>query len=201
MVRGAWYLTKIPKPIVSIFGGGKLLEESHYFEKAIELSQRFAHNNISVLTGGGPGAMEAANRGALTQDALKGKSIGIGVKGLEKRPNEYTNQYFELHHFFARKWLLTHYSQGFIIFPGGYGTLDELTEVLTLIVTKRIEKVPIILIGTEYWGGLFTWMENESVTHGLIDKEALTLMTITNDLDLAFNTIQEMCLSKQGTCS
>lgn len=195
IMRGARLISKVPQPIVSIFGGGKLARESDYFEKIRGLAHRFVNNNISVLSGGGPGAMEAASLGGstLTNKGL-GKSIGIGLKDLEKTgPNKYIEDYIEVEYFFARKWLLTRYSQAFIVFPGGFGTLDELSEVLTLIATKRIGRVPIMLIGIEYWTDFMIWMEKEAVVHKLINKGDLKLITLTNDLDLVFCVVSDSC--------
>lgn len=199
IMRGAWHISKLPQPIVSIFGGSKLPKKTDYFEKVHELSQRFINSGISVLTGGGPGVMEAAHCGAIIVDKNStkniGRSIGIGVKDLEKEgPNKCVEQYIELDYFFARKWLLTRYSKVFVVFPGGFGTLDELTEVLTLIVTKRLERVPILLVGIEYWQDLMIWMEKEAVVHKLINKEDLKLITLTNDLDLVFCIAQDSCI-------
>lgn len=193
IIRGGWYISKLPPPVVSIFGGAKMQKDTHYFKRVEELSAQFMSNGISVLTGGGPGIMEGANCGAHCGNNGKGKSIGIGVKDLEEKPNPCVHEYFELEHFFARKWLLTRYSQGFVVFPGGFGTLDELTETLTLMTTNHMKQVPIVLIGTEFWNGFIEWIQQQPMTHGLISKEQLALIILTDDLNVAFCTINDNC--------
>jgi uncharacterized protein (TIGR00730 family) len=189
-VAGVWRISKLKKPVVTIFGGARLPETAHYFKQAQELAQRFARHDISVLTGGGPGVMQAASCGVEHSHGGTGKTMGIGVKNLEG-PNVCVHEYFEVNYFFARKWLLTYYSQAFIIFPGGYGTLDELSEVLTLIHTKQLKYVPIVLIGVEYWDYFMRWIETEALEHGLIERKDLVLFTLTDDLDVAYRTVVE----------
>ena len=147
-----------------------------------------------MLTGGGPGVMEAVSRGALVHgDTIgKGKSIGIGVVGLDEKRSLCMQEYFELDYFFARKWLLTQYSSAFIIFPGGFGTLDELGEVLTLMQTKKMGRVPIILIGTEFWAPLMQWVQ-EALAHKTIDQESVALLTVTDNLEQAFCVVRDRC--------
>ncbi len=138
LVYGFWRISKLEQPIVSIFGSARLAQDQIYFKQAHDLAQRFIAHDISVLAGGGPGIMEAVTCGAVVHDGTgKGKSIGIGVRGLGEKRSLCVQEYFELDYFFARKWLLTQYSSAFIVFPGGFGTLDELAEVLTLIQTKK----------------------------------------------------------------
>jgi len=194
VVSGAWRLFDMQKPFVSIFGGARLSQESEYAAKANELAQKLVDYNISVLTGGGPGVMYAANCGAQKPaNGGKGRSIGIGVRDLGEGRNPCVQEYFELDYFFARKWLLTRYSSAFIIFPGGFGTLDELSEVLTLIQTKKLSRVPIVLFGKEYWKPFIKWVTDEAVAHDLIEKDDLKLFTITDDIDEAVNIIHTWC--------
>lgn len=190
---GAWYVAKLPRPIVSIFGGSRLAKTEKYWEMAHMLSNKFVTANISVLTGGGPGLMEAASCGAISQSAGLGVSMGIGVKDLGEAKNMCVQVYCELDYFFARKWLLTRYSSGFVVFPGGFGTLDELTEVLTLMQTSRIEQVPIVLVGVEYWGYFLKWLEDEALKHDLITPEHLNLFALTDNLEDAFCVIRAAC--------
>ncbi|MDP3889180.1 MAG: TIGR00730 family Rossman fold protein [bacterium] len=192
MIYGLWKVSKLPSPIVSIFGGAQLAAETNYFEQAHELAARLANSNVSVLTGGGPGVMEAASCGAI-MIKNKGKTMGIGVKNLGEGKNPCVQEYFELNYFFARKWLLTRYSVGFVVFPGGFGTLDELSEVLTLIKNEKMGRVPIILIGREYWHYFMMWLEQEALEHKLIKMKDLELFTITDDLDQAFYIIRDEC--------
>lgn len=190
LLYGAWRISKLKGPIVTIFGGARLVPNTPYGKKAYELSQKFMNKNISILTGGGPGIMEAASCGARSR---KSKSIGIGVASLGEERNHCVGEYFELDYFFARKWLLTQYSSGFIIFPGGFGTLDELFETLTMIQTKNLTRVPIVLIGVEFWKGLADWITNEPLAHGLVAKEHLEFFKLTDDLQEAYCWIMGKC--------
>ena len=119
-------------------------------------------------------------------------SIGISVRGLEDK-NPCVQEYFKMDYFFARKWLLTQYSSGFVVFPGGFGTLDELSEVLTLLQTNQIKKVPIVLIGKEYWQPFMDWITNEMVDHQLITPEHVKLFSITDDIEQAFCFVRGKC--------
>ena len=192
ILYGAWKILKLPKPIVSIFGSARMQLDDQYAHKAHDLAQKFAEENISVLTGGGPGIMEAASC-AIAPIKGKGRTIGIGVKDLGEGLNPCSHESFELSYFFARKWLLTRYSVGFLVFPGGFGTLDELAEVLTLIQTKKMKPVPIVLIGIEYWDDFMAWVKKETLVHKLIAPEDLQLLTLTDDLDEAFSIIRKEC--------
>lgn len=162
-----------------------------YAKKAQELGQRFIDADISILTGGGPGIMEAAS--CHISYTGKAKSIGIGVKDLEERPNVCATEYFELEYFFARKWLLTEFSSAFVIFPGGFGTLDEMAGVLTLIQTKKLKRVPVVLIGKEYWKPFMQWIQQEAIAHGAIRVDELEFFYVTDDLDAAFCYVQGKC--------
>lgn len=195
LVYGIWKISRVSKPLISIFGGSRLKPDSLYAKRAFELANKCVLASISVLTGGGSGVMEAASCGAITEKT-KALSIGIGVKELGEGKNSCVQEYFELDYFFARKWLLTRYSSAFVVFPGGFGTMDELSEVLTLIKTKRLPRVPIILFGKEYWDYFMRWIMVEVLEHGLISREDLLLFTVTDDLDEAFCLIQEECVGK-----
>ncbi|HEV2917358.1 MAG TPA: TIGR00730 family Rossman fold protein [Candidatus Babeliales bacterium] len=197
LLYGIWYISRLPRPIITIFGGSRIKSDDYYAFQAMQLSQRFIDHNVSVLTGGGPGIMEAASCGALYSKKGKGKSVGIGVHNIHEHPNKCSSAYFELDQFFARKWLLIRYSFGFIVFPGGFGTLDELFEVLTLMQTSVVGFVPIVLVGKEYWQPFVDWVENESIKHGLIRKKELEWIVITDDLDIIFDTIHRHCKEKK----
>ncbi len=155
----------------------------------------FVAKDISVLTGGGGGIMEAANCGVFySETGGKGRTMGIGVRDLvEEGPNHCVHEYFELEYFFARKWLLTHYSIAFVIFPGGFGTIDELSEVLTLIQTNKLKRVPIVLIGKEFWDPFMNWVINEALKHGTVSQKDVDLLIVTDDLDQAFSIIANAC--------
>lgn len=191
MIYGAWRISKLHMPIVTIFGSARMTSTTPYAKKAQELGQRFIDADISILTGGGPGIMEAA----VCHSKYEGKarSIGIGVRGVEDRPNMCATEYFELEYFFARKWLLTEFSSAFVIFPGGFGTLDEMAGVLTLIQTKKLKQVPMVLIGKEYWGPFVEWVQKEALVHGAVKSEELEFFYVTDDLDDAFCFVQSKC--------
>ena len=194
MLYGAWRISKLPGPIVTIFGSSRMQQNTPYAQKAREMGQRFIENDISILTGGGPGIMEAASCNIQPKKGSKAKSIGINVRGLEDRPTKCgDSEYFELEYFFARKWLLTQYSSGFVIFPGGFGTLDEMAGVLTLIQTKNLKQVPVVLIGKEYWRPFIDWIHNEALVHGAILKDELEFFYVTDDLDEAFCWVLGKC--------
>jgi len=194
IIYGVWRVSKLPQPIISIFGSSKITQADKYAQEANQIATWLGQEGISVLTGGGPGIMEAANCGAV-KPKRKGdvKSIGIGVRGLNEPKNVCVEEYFELDYFFARKWLLTQYSSGFIVFPGGFGTLDELSEVLTLIQTKQMKKVPIVLIGKDYWRPFMQWITDEAYPRGLVKLEHLNLFSVTDDPHKAFCFVRGEC--------
>jgi hypothetical protein len=194
IIYGVWRVSKLPHPIVSIFGSAKVSQGDKYAQEANLIASLFVEQGISVLTGGGPGIMEAANCGAI-RPKRKGevKSIGIGVTTLNEPKNMCVEEYFELDYFFARKWLLTQYSSGFIVFPGGFGTMDELSEVLTLIQTKQMKKVPIVLVGKDFWRPFMQWVTEEAFPHGLIKAEHLKLFSVTDDPYAAFCFVRGQC--------
>jgi len=192
IMYGVWRLTGISGPKVTIFGSARLELDDPYSKQAHQLGSKLVQNDISVLTGGGPGIMEAAHCGAMVK-GTKATSLGIGVKELGEGKNPCVQEYFELDYFFARKWLLTHYSISFVVFPGGFGTLDELGQVLTLIQVKRIPRVPIVLIGKEYWQKLLQWLKEEALQHGAVSQDDLNLITITDDIDYALKVVVDFC--------
>lgn len=201
MLYGAWRVSRVPVPIVSIFGGARFKLDDPYAKQAHQLAKKLVEADISVLTGGGPGIMEAASCGAIPVKG-SGRSLGIGVTDLREAKNPCVQEYFELDYFFARKWLLTHYSMAFVVFPGGFGTLDELAEVLTLMQTKQLKRVPIILIGKEFWAPFMDWIA-ESMAHGAVSEKEVQLFSVTDDLEEAFCAVSNICLlwkkDTQGT--
>lgn len=192
-IYGGWRISKLTPPIVTIFGGAKLKEHDQYFKQAYNLGKLLMEHDISVLTGGGPGIMEAVSCGVLHKSSGKISSIGIGVRGLGQGRNPCVEEYFELNYFFARKLLLTRYSYAFVIFPGGFGTLDEFSEVLTLMQTKKMQQTPIVLIGKDYWSKFLGWVKGEALQHKLIDADNVKLFTLTDSLHEAFTVIQSSC--------
>jgi uncharacterized protein (TIGR00730 family) len=194
IMYGAWRVSKLAHPIVSIFGSAKIAQTDKYAREANEVASLLGAAGVSVLTGGGPGIMEAANCGAIKPKRKEAvKSIGIRVRGLNEPQSICVEEYFELDYFFARKWLLTQYSSGFIVFPGGFGTLDELSEVLTLIQTKQMKKVPIVLVGKDYWRPFMQWITEEALPRGLVRPEHVKLFSITDDPYKAFCFVRGKC--------
>ena len=166
-------------PAVSIFGSARVTEDNPYYQKALEVGRLLAEKGITVITGGGPGIMEAANRGCIFNGGL---SIGLNIElPMEQKPNNYISRLVSFRYFFVRKVMLVKYAQAFIIFPGGFGTLDECFEALTLIQTKRIKPFPIIVVGKEYWEGITDWMQEKMVTEGFCEDEDLKLLTFLDD--------------------
>lgn len=194
MLYGVWRISVLKRPIVSIFGSARVSKDPSYFKQAHYFAQKCVQHGISVLTGGGPGIMEAASCGALYSNHRRGKSIGIGVKDLKEKRNPCVEEYFELNYFFARKWLLTNYSSAFIIFPGGFGTLDELSEILTLMQTKKMVRAPIVLIGKEFWSPFIAWIKGEGLKNQVVDESDLDLFMVTDDLNEAFRIISHACI-------
>jgi uncharacterized protein (TIGR00730 family) len=176
-------------PCVSIFGSARLKEDSPYYQQAVKLAEMITDLGFGVITGGGPGIMEAGNRGAKNK---QGKSVGLCINlPFEEAANPYVDHKYQVDfdYFFARKVMFIKYAQSFVVFPGGFGTLDELFESLTLIQTKKINRFPVILIGSEFWGGLVEWIKTTLVGNGTISPKDLDLFHVTDDLDEAVNII------------
>lgn len=174
-------------PAVTVFGSARMSPKEPYYEAAVELGRGFAKHNLAVITGGGPGIMEAANKGA---SAAKGKSVGLNIElPHEQAGNRYANIPLHFHYFFTRKVCFVKYSIGFVFMPGGFGTLDEFFEVLTLVQTKRIPKFPLILFGREHWKGLMSWMKTRLEKDALIGPDDLNLVAITDDPQEAIEII------------
>ena len=160
-------------PAVSIFGSARVTPDSKIYQKTEKIANRFASEGFSIITGGGPGIVEAANKGAAE---AKGKSIGLNIKlPLEQQPNPYSNIQLDFKYFFIRKVLLIKYSVAYIIMPGGFGTMDEMFEALTLIQTKRIKCFPLIVVGGDYWKGVLDWMKKSALKEGMLSPEDLSI--------------------------
>ncbi len=191
---GVWRLSKLPQPLVTIFGGSRVTPESVYAAQANRLAQLLVDAEISILTGGGPGIMRAANCGAISRNGKEIRSIGIGVKGLaEELSNECAQEYIATDYFSTRKWLLTRYSMAFAVFPGGFGTLDEFAEIITLMQTEMIQTEPVVLIGVEYWKPLMQWINESALKNDLVKEEDKGLFVLTDDIDEAFQIIRKRC--------
>jgi uncharacterized protein (TIGR00730 family) len=166
-------------PAVTIFGSARTKPEDPYYRAAATIGKELARNNLAVITGGGPGIMAAANRGAAQG---KGKSVGLNIElPFEQKGNPYANVPLRFHYFFSRKVCFVKYSIAFIYMPGGFGTLDEFFEVLTLVQTQRIPRFPLILFGRDYWSGLVHWMKSVLEKKKMISPGDLDLFLITDD--------------------
>ena len=166
-------------PAVTVFGSARTKPEDPFYQSAVDLGRSLAKHNMAIITGGGPGIMEAANRGAAE---VKGKSVGLNIElPFEQKGNPYANIPLNFHYFFSRKVCFVKYSVAFVFMPGGFGTLDEFYEVLTLVQTNRIPRYPLILMGKSYWHGLIRFMKNSMEKNGFISPGDLDLVTITDD--------------------
>ena len=164
---------------VSVFGSARTEPGSRYYELARNVGFCLAKSGLSVITGGGPGCMEAANRGAQEAGAL---SVGLNIElPFEQRPNPYLGISLDFHYFFTRKLIFVRYSSAFVVVPGGYGTLDELFEALVLVQTEKIKRFPVILVGREFWGGLHTWIREHLAADRVIGENDIDLITLTDE--------------------
>lgn len=183
-VDGYEKLAKIG-PCVSIFGSARLQPESKYYNMAVEIAEKITKLGFGIITGGGPGIMEAGNKGAFN---AQGKSIGLNIDlPFEQHFNPYINKSYSMNfdYFFVRKVMFVKYSQGFVVMPGGFGTLDELTEAITLIQTNKIGKFPIVLVGSEFWSGLLDWFKATLLKEKMIHEEDLDLYRVVDTADEA----------------
>ncbi len=178
-VDGFDTLSGIKGPAVSFFGSARTTPDDPYYELAVEIAAELVNQDYAVITGGGPGIMEAANKGAAEAG---GNSVGLNINlPFEQEPNIFTNLPLNFKYFFVRKVMFIKYALAFICMPGGFGTLDEAFEALTLIQTKRIKPFPVILVGTEYWSGLLDWMKEKMLSSDKIDNSDMMIFTIMDD--------------------
>lgn len=178
-------------PSVSIFGSSRLKPASPYYNLAIDVAQKISRKGFAIITGGGPGLMEAANKGA---QSVNGKSCGLCIDlPMEFAPNDFIDPKYQLsfRYFFIRKVMFIRYASGFVFLPGGFGTMDELFESLTLIQTEKIHPFPIYLMGSKYWKGLTNWLEDTLLTNDCISESDMNLFTITDDPDEVANGIDK----------
>ncbi|HET7521102.1 MAG TPA: TIGR00730 family Rossman fold protein [Candidatus Limnocylindria bacterium] len=174
-------------PAVTIFGSARVGRRNRYYGAARRVAAALAKEGFAIITGGGPGIMEAANRGAQEGGGL---SIGCNIElPFEQGLNEYVDLGMEFRYFFVRKTMFVKYAEGFIIFPGGFGTLDELFEALTLIQTGKVEHFPVVLYGKDYWNGLLKWIREKPLYEEKVSPEDLDLVTITDDVTVACRAI------------
>ncbi|MCL2329158.1 MAG: TIGR00730 family Rossman fold protein [Bacteroidetes bacterium] len=193
-VTGFKKLTRMG-PCVSIFGSARTKENEKYYKLTQEIARKLTENGFGVITGGGPGIMEAANRGAKEGN---GKSVGLNIDlPFEQHPNKYidSDKLIDFEYFFVRKAMFMRYSQGYVVMPGGFGTLDELFEALTLIQTEKIGAFPVILVGKEYWEGLLDWIKREMITEAhyicVKDMQLIHLVDEANDVVRIINEFYE----------
>ena len=167
-------------PCVSIFGSARLKEQDKYYQVAVDIAEKITEIGFGVITGGGPGIMEAGNKGARKGG---GKSIGLNIElPFEQHFNPYIDKGYSMDfdYFFVRKVMFIKYSQGFIVMPGGFGTLDELSEAITLIQTNKIGRFPIVLVGSKFWSGLLDWFKDTLLENGMISEEDLNLYRVVD---------------------
>ncbi len=177
------------EPAVTIYGSARLKPDDELFAKTEEIARRLGELGFSIITGGGPGVMEAANKGALEAGVA---SIGLNIELPEEQAcNPYTTKSITFHHFFVRKVMLVKYATAFVMMPGGLGTLDELSEVLTLMQTGKIKPFPVLLFDSEYWNGLLDWLRNQTLARGFVAEDDFDLLRICDTSDEVVDTVQQ----------
>ena len=187
LVEGFDTLTGI-EPAVTIYGSARLKADDELYAQTEEIANRLGKLGFSIVTGGGPGVMEAANKGAFEAGAT---SVGLNIElPVEQTCNIYTNKTLTFHHFFARKVMLVKYAIAFVIMPGGLGTLDELTEVLTLIQTYKIRPFPVIVFNSQYWQGFLDWLGSTVLAKGCVSREDLDLLIVCDYPDEVIEAVQ-----------
>ena len=187
-VEGFGALAEVPRA-VTVFGSARTSAEHPEYETGRAIGAALAKAGFAVITGGGPGVMEAANRGA---SEAGGFSIGLGIElPFEQGLNEWVDLGINFRYFFARKTMFVKYSQAFVCLPGGFGTLDELFEALTLVQTRKVTRFPIVLFGTEYWAGLIAWIRDSMVSGGKVNENDLDLLYVTDSVEEVIRIIEE----------
>lgn len=184
------------KGAVTVFGSARFREDTPEYQEAMRLGELLAGEGVPVITGGGPGLMEACNRGAFSQS---GSSIGLNIElPFEQSPNAYLDINLNFRYFFVRKFMFVKHAVGFIALPGGYGTLDELFEALTLVQTQKVSRFPIVLVGKRYWAGLKDWLVNTVLERQCIDASDLDFFHLVDTVDEAAEIIIEYIREKNG---
>ena len=193
------------KPAVSLFGSARTSVDHPDYEKTVDIARRLSDAGFAVISGGGPGIMEAANKGAFDG---KSPSVGLNIElPREQTSNAWQNISLSFRHFFARKVAFVKYADAYVVMPGGFGTLDELTEVLTLIQTGKSKRIPVILVGTHFWQGLLEWIQENMVKRGMINQEDMQLVQLIDepvnviDAIFAFYEARDIDLSESGSHS
>jgi uncharacterized protein (TIGR00730 family) len=194
-VEGFGLLAELPRA-VSVFGSARTPQDSPHYAAGVAIGAALAEAGYAVITGGGPGAMEAANRGASEAGGL---SVGLGIElPFEQELNEWVDVGIAFRYFFVRKTMFVKYAQAFVILPGGFGTLDELFESLTLVQTRKVTRFPVVLFGSEYWSGLVDWLRTTMVPAATIKDTDLDLFTVTDDVDEVVRIVQESEKARQA---
>lgn len=179
-------------PAVSIFGSARVKPGDPIYEQAVEISRLLVQSGFNVISGGGPGVMEAANKGAAEAG---GKSIGLNIQlPYEQKPNPYANIRLDFRYFFIRKVMFVKYAVAYVILPGGYGTLDELSEAITLIQTKRIKPFPVILVNRNYWKGLLDWFRKVACPESMISQEDLDIIQVIDEPEEVVRAIKKIII-------
>jgi uncharacterized protein (TIGR00730 family) len=187
-VEGFGALAELP-PAVTVFGSARTPRDTPEYELGVRLGRALTEAGYAVITGGGPGCMEAANKGAREAGGI---SVGLGIElPFEQSMNEYVDLGIEFRYFFVRKTMFVKYASGFVALPGGFGTLDELFEALTLVQTRKVTSFPVVLLGTSYWGGLVDWVKGTLAVEGKISPQDVDLIDLTDDVDEAVRIIVE----------
>ena len=185
-------------PAVSIFGSARIRRGHRYYGDAVAVAKALSEAGFSIVTGGGPGVMEAANRGACDG---KGRSIGLNIKlPYEQKPNEFIDTLVQFNYFFARKVMFVKYACGFVALPGGFGTLDEIFEALTLKQTRKIHDFPVILFGSTFWSGLLRWLREQPLDERMISQRDLRLFRVTDDAEEVVEVIRRHYATRQRKC-
>ena len=186
-VEGFEVLSQIGQA-VSIFGSSRLHHSNKYYKMAEETAYLLAKDGYAIITGSGPGIMEAANKGARRAG---GESVGLNIQiPHEQKSNQYVDTLVDFRYFFVRKVMFVKYAKAFVIMPGGYGTLDEFSEAINLIQTERIDKFPVVLVGSDYWKGMLDWFKDTLVKHGCVRKDELNIFTVVDRAKDVASTIR-----------
>ncbi|MGY1730210.1 TIGR00730 family Rossman fold protein [Geodermatophilus sp. SYSU D01045] len=194
-VEGFGLLAELPRA-VSVFGSARTKPDHPYYRAGVEIGAALAEAGYAVITGGGPGGMEAANRGASEAGGL---SVGLGIElPFEQELNEWVDLGISFRYFFVRKTMFVKYAQAFVILPGGFGTLDELFEALTLVQTRKVTRFPVVLFGSTYWSGLVDWIRGTLLEAGTISPGDLDLLTVTDDVDEVLAHIRAAETAREG---
>ncbi len=193
-VEGFGLLAELPRA-VAVFGSARTPRDAPEYALGVDVGASLTRAGWAVITGGGPGAMEAANRGASEAGGL---SVGLGIElPFEQSLNDWVDLGLNFRYFFARKTMFVKYSQGFVILPGGFGTMDELFEALTLVQTRKVNQFPVVLLGTAFWQPLIDWLRGTLLAHAYVKEQDLDLITVTDSVEVAVQTINDAWLRRE----